>query len=100
MMRASASGETLRVTIRVFREPLGVDLAGVAMVDGSDVAKVGDLRFVWIWRAAVGACGALAPVTGAVRGCQGGTSGGGCVDCHTLSRGIRRWCRGSGGGQR
>lgn len=30
-MRASASGATLRVTILVFREPLGVDLAGVAI---------------------------------------------------------------------
>ena len=42
VMRARASGGTLKVTILVFREPLGVDLAGVAMVDGDGVVKVED----------------------------------------------------------
>lgn len=36
-MRASASGATVRVTMRVFRDALKVDFAGVAMVLAGDV---------------------------------------------------------------
>jgi hypothetical protein len=46
-IRASASGATLSVTILVFREPLGVALAGVAIIYDSYIVLIDMARFIW-----------------------------------------------------
>jgi len=46
-IRASASGATLRVTILVFREPLGVALAGVAINYDRYIVLIDMGRLVW-----------------------------------------------------
>lgn len=44
--RASTSGARLRVTILVFREPFGVDLAGVAIIYDEYVLSIGMARLL------------------------------------------------------
>ena len=46
-IRASASGATLRVTILVFREPLGVALAGVAIMEDEDIVSIDMARMIF-----------------------------------------------------
>jgi hypothetical protein len=46
-IRARASGATLRVTILVFREPLGVALAGVAIMEDEDLVSIDMARSIW-----------------------------------------------------
>jgi hypothetical protein len=46
-IRASASGATLRVTILVFREPLGVALAGVAITEDDYFVSIDMARLIW-----------------------------------------------------
>ena len=46
-IRASASGATLRVTILVFREPLGVALAGVAIMEDEDIVSIDMARLIF-----------------------------------------------------
>jgi len=46
-IRASASGATLRVTILVFREPLGVALAGVAIIYDEYGLSIDMARWIW-----------------------------------------------------
>jgi hypothetical protein len=46
-IRASASGATLRVTILVFREPLGVDFAGVAISGDGYILSIDVVKLVW-----------------------------------------------------
>ena len=46
-IRASASGATLRVTILVFREPLGVALAGVAIMEDEDDVSIDMARLIF-----------------------------------------------------
>lgn len=46
-IRARASGATLRVTILVFREPLGVALAGVAIMEDEDIVSIDMARSIW-----------------------------------------------------
>lgn len=46
-IRASASGATLRVTILVFREPLGVALAGVAIMEDEDIVSIDMARSIF-----------------------------------------------------
>jgi len=46
-IRASASGATLRVTILVFREPLGVALAGVAIMEDEYIVSIDMARLIF-----------------------------------------------------
>jgi hypothetical protein len=46
-IRARASGATLRVTILVFREPFGVDLAGVAISGDKYILSIDVVRLIW-----------------------------------------------------
>lgn len=47
-IRARASGATVSVTILVFREPLGVDLTGVAIAGNGIVALINIARLIWL----------------------------------------------------
>lgn len=71
-IRASASGATLRVTILVFREPFGVDLAGVAMAGGDYVLSIDMVRFIWAVAVMEADQAGLSPRPGAEGGCWGG----------------------------
>lgn len=71
-IRASASGATLRVTILVFREPFGVDLAGVAMAGGDYVLSIDMVRFICAVAVMKVDQAGWSPKPGAVGGCWGG----------------------------
>lgn len=91
-IRFRASGATLRVTILVFREPFGVDLAGVAITVDEYVFAKADMG------ADSDGCRSDEAVTKATRGARvlGQPSGGywGWVECRTLAGVLLGWLPG------
>jgi hypothetical protein len=70
-IRARASGATLRVTILVLREPLGVALAGVAIIYDEYIVSMDMARLRWAVRSGGGSLAWKSPGPGTVGGCWG-----------------------------